>query len=432
MDSDAEDLLKSTETTTDPASPLPDDRWTAVTPAEASSAISEAGLAAAGALAASLTEVSPPVGAVALPARYRGRSPERRSELAVSRGGSLETEAAVQAALAWLAASQDRQDGRWQTSVWGGGREIREFADQDRAIRADNAVTGLALLAFLGAGQTHFSGDYQEAVRRGLQFLLDSQAAGSGSLAGDASRYTAMYCHGIATLALSEALIMTNDPRLRPALERAIGFTLRSQHPTTGGWRYQAGDWGDTSQLGWQVMALVSAQAAGVPIQERVWRGADRWLDRVALGEYGGLACYTPDRRLPSASMTAEAMVCRAFLGNRTGSPAQTEAADYVARHGTRPDSTQDLYFAYYATLALYPLQDERWTAWNQRLTSDLLREQQSQGQLAGSWDPTTKWGATGGRVYTTAMACLCLETYYRYLPVFELAASGSHSPRRR
>ena len=40
-------------------------------------------------------------------------------------------------------------------------------------------------------------------------------------------------------------------------------------------------------------------------------------------------------------------------------------------------------------------------------------------GQAAGTWDPDPQWGGYGGRVYSTATAALCLEVYYRYLPIY-------------
>jgi len=255
-----------------------------------------------------------------------------------------------------------------------------------------------------------------------LEFLVQSQSLTDGNLSGNASQFAAMYCHGIATLAVSEAYIMTRDPQLLPVMERAIDYTVQSQHPVTGGWRYRLGDSGDTSQFGWQVMALVSAESAGVVIPHKTWEGAQNWLRRVSLGPAGGLACYTPDRPVPSASMTAEACVCRTFLKFAAHPISANEAATFIARRASQYDAVNDLYFSYYATLALFQRQDEHWKKWNLKLSTHLLKTQRSRGTHAGSWDPTTKWGKTGGRIYTTAMACLCLETYYRYLPVYSVA----------
>ena len=119
------------------------------------------------------------------------------------------------------------------------------------------------MLAFLGAGESHLEGKHRENVQHGLEFLLDSQAA-DGSLAGDAELFAAMYCHGIATLALSEAYAMTGDERLKNAVRRRS--TTPSNSPSipraAGG---IAGDAGDLSQFGWQVMSL-KAEMAGLPI----------------------------------------------------------------------------------------------------------------------------------------------------------------------
>jgi hypothetical protein len=43
------------------------------------------------------------------------------------------------------------------------------------------------------------------------------------------------------------------------------------------------------------------------------------------------------------------------------------------------------------------------------------LSQQTSNGSLAGSWSPDGLWGGYGGRIYSTALATMCLEVYYRY-----------------
>jgi hypothetical protein len=51
-----------------------------------------------------------------------------------------------------------------------------------------------------------------------------------------------------------------------------------------------------------------------------------------------------------------------------------------------------------------------------------LVPSQIEDGPNAGSWDPDMEWGGYGGRVYSTALAAMCLEVYYRYAP---MPASG-------
>ena len=118
----------------------------------------------------------------------------------------------------------------------------------------------------------------------------------------------------------------------------------------------------------------------------------------------------------PSRTMTAEAMLCRLFLYAEPDEAALDEAAQYVGEQ-LPGESQANLYYWYYATLALQQLGGERWDRWNAALQDALLRRQSRQGTLAGSWDADTVWGSYGGRVYTTAMAALCLEAYYRYSP---------------
>lgn len=358
--------------------------------------------------------------ASAVPTLYADRVGGKRAAAAATRGGSLETEQAVQAALAWLAAAQAR-DGHWSVVEHGGGVE-RAVQGHDRrgaGAKSDHGVTGLALLAFLGAGHTHHDGPYADVVARGLRFLAERQRA-DGSLAGDAEFFAALYCHGMATLALGEACALTQDATLRPAVERAVHYTLAMQHPTTGGWRYAAGDRGDTSQLGWQVMVLETARQAGLTVGiEPAKARARTFLQSVSSGRAGGLASYRPGER-PSVAMTAEALLCRLFLGQPVEHAVVQEALESLA--AAPPDPAHpNAYTWYYATLASFHAGGPQWEAWNTRLLAALLPlQRQGSDRLAGSWDPDPVWGGHGGRVYATALSAMTLEVYYRHAPVHE------------
>ena len=350
------------------------------------------------------------------PEVYRDRTASDRLGILRRRGGSPETEAAVQAALKWLASNQST-DGHWDAARFGAGRETMTLG-QNRSgagARAESAMTGLGLLALLGSGNTHREGLYADNVRRGLNYLIGMQAA-DGNLGGQAGTNAVMYSHGIATFALSEDYAMTHDQRLERSLRSAIGYTVAAQNPSTGGWRYLAHESGDTSQLGWQLMALESAELAGIAIPETTRNGAVRFLGSVASGANGGLASYRP-YEAPSRAMTAEALACRQFAGTSRDSAAN-EASNYLL--GELPNRERvNLYYWYYGTLAMYQLGGERWQQWNKALQAALLDDQIGEGDLAGSWDPKCIWGGYGGRVYSTAMSALCLEIYYRFLPLY-------------
>ena len=359
-----------------------------------------------------------------LPGAYRLRTLPNRVSLVQTRGGTPETEAAVKASLKWLADNQSA-DGRWDPRVHGGGRPVTVLGhDRQKAgSHADTAVTGLALLAFLASGQTHLEGDYREDVRRGLDFLIRTQAA-DGNLAGEAETFEFMYSHAMAACALSEAYGMTRDTRLREPVSRAVGYTLRAQDPRGGGWRYRPGDAGDTSILGWQLMSLKSAELAGIPIPENTRRGIIRYLQSVASGKHGGQASYRPGEAV-SRSMTAEALVCWQFLGIARQNPACDEAGDFVLGEMPSTESVTNFYYWYYGTLSMYQLQGRYWQQWNAALRDVVVRRQIKEGPQAGSWDTADVWGPSGGRIYTTALATLTLEVYYRFLPLYVDAGPG-------
>jgi hypothetical protein len=344
-------------------------------------------------------------------------------ETAIGGGGSPETEAAVQAALAWLSANQN-PDGRWEARRHEAGRDTMTDGRSrpNAGLEADSGMTGLALLTMLGSGHTHLRGPYRENVRRGLEFLLAIQS-GDGSLAGPADRFAAMYCHAMAAFALSEAYAMTGDSRLSGPVHRAIGYTLAAQDPAGGGWRYSPRDPGDTSQLGWQLMALRSAELAGIAIPAATRANMVRYLQSVASGRQGGLASYRPHER-PTRTMTAEALACWQFLGMARQHPAAAEAAEFLL--GELPGQGRpNFYYWYYATLATFQLQGEPWQRWNDAMRTHLLAIQEKAEPLAGSWDPDPVWGGYGGRIYSTSLAALCLEAYYRYLPLWKVGAGG-------
>ncbi len=343
---------------------------------------------------------------------FAARQGAAKTEAIEATGGDASTEAAVAAALRYLTEHQ-RASGAWDPLSSGAGRERAPLGLQRGGAgkRAETGLTGLALLALLGAGNTHQSGEYTESVYRGLVYLLGRQRD-DGSLAGDASLYAAHYCHAMASLSLAEAAVMTQDPAAIEATRRAIAYSKSTQHPITGGWRYTRGDTGDLSQLGWQALLIDGAQRAGaLDDQESMQRGVERFLTTVRSGRAGGLASYRPGERT-TPTMTAEALAVRLLLGEQVPEDAISEAeAVLLASLPGQQVGPDNYYFWYYASLALHQRQDDAWQTWNAAMKKRLLATQRSDG----SWPDTSLWGGYGGTVYTTAMATLCLETYYRH-----------------
>lgn len=336
------------------------------------------------------------------------RAPDHRDELLERMGGSEETERAVAAALVWLARHQSA-DGHWDGDGFDAGCGE---CDGDTPFDVDVGLTGLGLLCFLGADHTHAKdGPYRENVRRAIDWLIAKQGS-DGDLRGPET----MYSQGIATIALSEAYAMTGDARLEPPVRRAVQFIEGARNSVLGGWRYEPGQPGDTSVLGWQIMALKSAQMAGIEVEPAAFASAQQWLALVADPQQPGRYKYQPQREVTRA-MTAEAMFTRQLLGVPRNEPTMALSEAYIRE--PLPDwSDANTYEWYYTTLALFHHQSTFWPTWNTGLSRALIDSQRSDGKAAGSWDPVGKWASTGGRVYQTAICALMLEVYYRYLPL--------------
>ncbi len=353
-----------------------------------------------------------------LPEVYSLRDPKDRLQVARKHGGSVLTERAVKAAFGWLVTNQ-QTDGSWSAAKTGAGRETKTFGhDRDGAGRdANTGVTALATLSLLAGGHSHFDGAYKQNVQRALEYLI-SQQSNDGNLAGDAKLFARMYCHSMSLLALSEALAMTGDQRLMPAVQRGVDYCVNAQNRNDGGWRYQPGDGGDMSQFGWIVMALRSAKLGGAHVPASTFQQMRRFLKKCSSGVGGSLASYRPGQGA-STSMTAEALFCRYLLDDVPASEGLRTASRRISQESPSPNQI-NLYYWYYGTLAMRHVGGDSWDQWNARLKATLVALQQKSGSEAGSWEPNGVWGGYGGRVYSTAMAALNLEVYYRYLPSHE------------
>ena len=230
----------------------------------------------------------------------------------------------------------------------------------------------------------------------GIDFLLAQQKT-DGDLRGP-SKAVGMYCHAMATLALCEAYALSLDDRLRDPAERAVLFLARSRARDGQAWRYEpSAREGDTSILGWIVMgALDSAREVGlrVPDQTGLNRGILLWLNRVSTGKAGGLARYQPPDK-ETATMTAEAWVCRQFLGVGGPGASSTEAAAYLLQHESDKGGS-NFYYWYYGTLAMYQHGGQPWTQWNARIRDRVVKLADRPGTCPGAGILTTAFTEPG------------------------------------
>jgi hypothetical protein len=342
---------------------------------------------------------------------YGSRTAGGRKRAVRRGGGSDATEDAVNRALAWLARHQE-PEGHWEGEKYEG-------------MDSDPALTGLAALAFLGAGHTERVGKYSDNVRRSVNWLIQHQGddgcIGRGAGAGGLG-----YHHSICGMALSESYAMAKTERSGRAAQKAIDYSVNIHQVPYSGWRYNAKQEPDSSVSGWFVMQLKSAKVAKLKVPGEGFQGAINWFDKVTDTEnYSGRASYQPGRQDwggYSHTITSVALVARLFMGWKANDPLCRGAADYcLERLPSWGGGNQgvNFYYWYYATLGIFQVGGDHWKRWNEAMKGALLPHQRRGGDEDGSWDPVGNWCPKGGRVYSTALGALCLEVYYRYLPMY-------------
>jgi len=358
-----------------------------------------------------------------------GRSGARRAEMVAEAGGTEGSERAVEQALRWLAAHQ-REDGSWNFNHQLGQREPKTSPDPGEETQAINGATGLALLPFLGAGQTHLEGKYKETVRKGLNYLIAHQrpSGGAGTFHEPGGN---MYSHGICTIALTEAYAMTNDRDLIGPAQGAINYIVYAQDPVGGGWRYTPRTPGDTSVVGWQLMGLKSGLMGYLEVPPNTIKGAERFLGS-AQQDSGAYYGYTGPGQ--GTATTAVGLLCRMYMGWEKDHPGVVKGVAFLdglgpSVAGGRNGPQVDMYYNYYATQVMRHYGGSEWEKWNVAMRDFLVESQVKEGEAAGSWHFPHAWSGPGGRLYNTALGCMILEVYYRHMPIYGAKATDEEFP---
>ena len=221
------------------------------------------------------------------------------------------------------------------------------------------------------------NGPFQKTVAGGVYWLISHQKA-DGDLSADAQ--SQMYSHGLAAIALCEDYGMSRDKTVGVAAQKAINFIQAAQNTKTGGWRYHPGEEGDTSVVGWQLMALKSAQMAGLTVNPATLDGTKKWLQSVSAGGAGkrqrwaaGQFSYQPDGG-PTPPMSAVGMLCSQYLHAGRADPVVTGGVQYLMAN--QPDAAnRNIYYWYYATQVMHNMADKDWDTWNRKMRKILVDE---------------------------------------------------------
>jgi len=274
-------------------------------------------------------------------------------------GGSPATESAVEAALQWLKRHQEKE-GHWDAHKWKDTPSFGFFgragnkAQRPAMDRVNVSMTGMALLAFLGAGYTSKAGKHKGTVERAEKWLLSvlDDRAKSGQKYGtfDACNYT----QGMASLGIAEAYGMEKSPELKKAAQAAIDVIIANQGPYEA-WNYRAktaAGRNDTSVTGWNLMALKSGKIAGLKVDGAAFQGCMRWLNaatdkKTGKCSYSGYVGKTGGRRFGgvrpgsgSEAMWAAGMLMRQFMGAAHDDPILQQAAKTIGEKQPKWETT--------------------------------------------------------------------------------------------
>jgi hypothetical protein len=262
------------------------------------------------------------------------------------------------------------------------------------------AVVGLALTAILARGDDPRTGPFADTLRRGFDYLLKQIDATTGYIG------RSMYNHGFATLALAEGYGAMDDPRLGPALEKAVRLILaaQAQNPL-GAWRYtpQSKD-ADTTVSGAQMVALYAARNAGLAVPEEALDRGLKFFYQSQMPD-GGFS-YTPGT---SANAPRTAIGCLVLaLAKEKDSRAFRQAFAFLQK--APADTMYQQYYLYYASQAFFHASPEAWSTWNRNNLRTLTPLQSAEGS----------WEGPFGVTFSTSACLLSLALNYRYLPIYE------------
>lgn len=354
-----------------------------------------------------------------IPAKYANRK----------RAASLPT---VENALDWLKRHQSDR------GSWSGKSYVDRCTDGLCAnlgsAQHDVGLTGLALLAFLGAGHTPVAGPHADVLSRGLTFLIEHQDRTTGCFGTSDRPHDFLYDHAIATMAVTEAFALTGAANLEQPVREAVRFIQSARNPESA-WRYAVppNSENDVSITGWMLLALRSAQEVGISVDqdaivdstvyidamtdEKTWRTGYISKGGYSAREAGMAEHWSPEH---TEAMTAVAMLCRIVTGSNPSKSPALQGGVELLRAQLPAWEHADFYYWYYGSHVMFQMGDREWQRWEPKLNAAIRTHQETLGCAAGSWDPSVDpWGHQGSRVYATAILCLCAEAPYRSTRIF-------------
>lgn len=332
---------------------------------------------------------------------YEGRSSGGRGGALARYGGRYgrDTEKSVIKALEWLKNHQNA-DGSWGPSTV--------------------AMTGLAILTYLAHGETTGSKEYGHVVRKAIDYLCSKQNA--EGVFGEISQ-PGVYAHAIATYAIGEAYGLCRIPDLKERMEKGANVIVNGQQP--GGlwdYGYKKAERRDFSVTGWQIQALKAAFINNAETKglhealEKAIAGAKTMQD-AGSGRFGYSSPGQGNDGITgigvlSLQLTGHGKDKETALGLKAMAEFECD---------WKSPTKWPMYSWYYITQAKFQAGQSTWNNWNAKFAPVLTKNQAEDGH----WDSPTAGGAENeetkqGPVYSTCLAALTLQVYYRFLPTYQ------------
>ncbi len=327
---------------------------------------------------------------------YEGRSSGGRGGALARYGGGhgRATESSVIKALEWLKNHQN-PDGSWGPDTV--------------------AMTGLAILTYLAHGETTGSKLYGHVVRKAIDYMCAHQNA-DGSW-GNISGQPGVYEHAIATYAMSEAYGLCRIPDLKERMEKGAALIVNGQQP--GGiwdYNYKKAERRDLSVSGWQVQALKAAFINGAEtksLHEAIEKSVTgiKNMQGADSGKFG----YNEAGK-GSDGLTGVGVLCLQLIGHAKDKEVALGVkamADYEC--DWKNPTKWPMYSWYYVTQAKFQSGGGTWNSWNSKFAPVITKNQCEDGH----WDSPEAGETKQGPVYSTCLAALTLQVYYRFLPTY-------------
>ncbi len=308
------------------------------------------------------------------------------------------TQQAINRGLEYLAASQ-QDDG-----ALGSGSTYRRHV----------AVTSLAGIAFLAAGNTPNRGKYGRHVEKAVQYILACTDSTGLISAPEHRQHNPMYGHGFATLFLAEVYGMSPRADIREKLKLAVNLIVNTQNKE-GGWRYfprKNGD-ADVSVTVCQIMALRAARNAGLFVPKSTVDQCTKYIKSCQNAD-GGFMYQKLTNTVSLWPRTAAGLVALYSAGVYESDEIQ-KGLKFLLDHQPRGEifRNEGFYFYghYYAVQAMWHAGGRYWRQWFPAIRDELLGRQTQDG----SWTDIMV-----NSEYGTAMACIVLQMPNGYLPIFQ------------